>query len=241
MARVANDQQSDELDSEEERRKDEQTKLEEGEKKKGNQPGSGASTKGTNTPSGRKKLEAQRNASSTSLKRSGSPNLSEDTGNESTRKKQKKKHGTSSTLGSGINTPNGPPSRPRSPAVNSDTGASRSAATGVLKKPTAARGNDLKRPRGGGAGSGSEGDGAGSGGEMSDASRKRIKLKTSVPGSKNVSPGGSRATSPSRDANATVPAAAKSAKTSKFQVHSLHNTSLMLLIRRSRTEITHSR
>lgn len=65
------------------------------------------------------------------------------------------------------------------------------------------RSNDLKRSRIAGAGSGSDGEGAGSAGDMSDASRKRIKLITSKPGSKpgskNVSPGGSRATSPIRD------------------------------------------
>lgn len=99
-------------------------------------------------------------------------------------------------MGSGVNTPNGPPSRPRSPA-NGTVGLDANAAR--LKKPSTTRGNDLKRPRPGGAGSGSDGEGAGSGGEMSDASRKKIKLKSSQPGSKNVSPGGSRATSPNRD------------------------------------------
>lgn len=47
-------------------------------------PGSGASTKGSNTPSGSHKP--------TSKKRPGSANLSEASGNESSRKKQKKKH-----------------------------------------------------------------------------------------------------------------------------------------------------
>lgn len=140
------------------------------------------------------------------MKRSGSPNLSEASGNESSRKKQKKKHGTSSNLASGINTPNGSISRPLSPALGSDSNASRVNAAAVQKKPTTARGNEVKRPRPGGAGSGSEGEGAGSGGEMSDGSRKKIKLKSSVPGSKNVSPGGSRATSPSRDAAPTATA-----------------------------------
>ena len=89
-------------------------------------------------------------------------------------------------------------------------------ATGILKKPTTARGNELKRPRGVGAGSGSEGEGAGSGGDMSDASRKKIKLKAGLPVSRNVSPGGSRAASPSRDANAAGAAVPKAVKTSEY-------------------------
>ncbi|KAI4711618.1 hypothetical protein J4E89_004184 [Alternaria sp. Ai002NY15] len=52
----------------------------------GNVP-SGASTKGTNTPSGNHK-----SGESKSKKRPGSPNLSEASGNESSRKKHKKKH-----------------------------------------------------------------------------------------------------------------------------------------------------
>ena len=134
------------------------------------------------------------------MKRNGSPNLSEASDTEAARKRLKKKHGTSSNLASGVSTPNGPPSRPRSPAVaGTDAGTSRPNAAGPLKKPAASRGNELKRPRPGGAGSGSDGEGAASGGEMSDASRKKIKIRPGLAGSTSGSPGGSRATSPNRE------------------------------------------
>jgi hypothetical protein len=125
--------------------------------------------------------------------------MSEASGNESTRRKQKK-NGSSSNLGSGINTPNGPPSRPRSPAtLGAGLDVPNRTNLTVQRKPSSIRSGELKRPRPGGAGSGSEGEGAGSGADMSDGSRKRIKIKASQPNSRNVSPGGSRATSPSRD------------------------------------------
>ncbi|KAH8601595.1 hypothetical protein B0O99DRAFT_606985 [Bisporella sp. PMI_857] len=62
---------------------------------------SGASSKGTNTPSGRvKHVDPLRK--SKNLKRSGSPTVSESSGNESTRKKKKIKHSSQPT---GSNTP----------------------------------------------------------------------------------------------------------------------------------------
>ncbi len=165
------------------------------EKQKDGQPGSGASSKGTNTPSkSNKHLDpsSQRN-----LKRpGGSANASEASGNESSRKKQKKKH---VNFDAGTSTPNGLKSRSRSPAV--------SAAAETLNSSNPQRklsasvtnpGNDtLKRNRA--AGSGSDGEGAGSGGEMSDGSRKRIKINVKKPASStNASPDGSRSPSVER-------------------------------------------
>lgn len=74
----------------------------------GDKPISGASSVGTNTPSGRaeKHSDAMRNSQITGsgLKRPGSPNLSEASGSESSRKRVKKEA-------------NGQPSRPMSPSV----------------------------------------------------------------------------------------------------------------------------
>jgi transcription initiation factor TFIIF subunit alpha len=90
----------DETDSEAERQKEKERKEEEekkkaaeksgeqnGKAKEGEKPPSGASTKGTTTPSGPPKpMDPNKK------KRPGSPNLSEASGNESSRKKQKQKH-----------------------------------------------------------------------------------------------------------------------------------------------------
>ena len=139
--------------------------------------------------------------------------MSEASGNESTRKKHKKHHG-SSALPTGTNTPNLTVSRPMSPtsvstSVSDLTTTQNASRPGLPpRKPSAMRQtvesskaadsswrDDHKRPRGG-ARSGSEGEGAGSGGEMSDGSRKRIKLRLGVPASKVGSPTSSRAGSP---------------------------------------------
>lgn len=137
---------------------------------------SGAS--GTNTPSGRPSKHADplnRSTSTNNLKkRAGSPLNSEASGNESTRKKQKKKHPlTTAQLQSSSALQ--APSRPGSPPI-----------------PT---GKDSKIPakRRHGSGSDSEGN-AGSGGDMSDGTRKK-KLKLTM-SSNNGSPQGSRAGSP---------------------------------------------
>lgn len=143
---------------------------------------SGESSKGTNTPSDRKEK----------YRKLRSQDQSEASGNESSRRKPKK-NGISSNLVSGRNTPNG--STPRAVSPTGSSGGPKP----LINRSGSTRPNDLKRPRVGGAGSGSDGDGAGSGGDMSDASRKRIKLIISKPGSRNVSPGGSRAASPIRD------------------------------------------
>ena len=83
---------SDSEDSEEEReRLEEERKQEEARKLNGDK--SGASTKGTNTPTGRQEKRDQSKSLGASLKRPGSPDLSELSGNESSRKKVKSVNG----------------------------------------------------------------------------------------------------------------------------------------------------
>ncbi|MCJ1477214.1 hypothetical protein MMC13_005885 [Lambiella insularis] len=211
-------------DSEAEREQEEEAKREEEEKKAAAadkpKPPLDSSSRGTHAHSnrpGKHPDPLNRTASSSSLKRPGSPNLSEASGNESSRKKHKKKHALSSNLNTGISTPNGPPSRPRSPnpptssAPDSATARSSSAqpqSETIARKPSTIRLNvkpenpssapsrsDHKRPRPGAA-SGSEGETAPSGGEMSDGGRKRVKLKLTRPGSTSPTPRDSRAGSP---------------------------------------------
>ncbi|KAF2280029.1 uncharacterized protein EI97DRAFT_439114 [Westerdykella ornata] len=80
-----------ETDSETERQRakeeEERKAAEQNGKVEADKPGSGASTRGTNTPSGN-----HRPVDFNKKKRPGSPNLSEASGNESSRKKHKKKH-----------------------------------------------------------------------------------------------------------------------------------------------------
>lgn len=163
-----------EAKKEEERKKAESRTTPEKEKKKSKS--SGAS--GTNTPSGRHSKHADPLKQSTSTnnlkKRPGSPLNSEASGNESTRKKQKKKHPLTTAQPPASSTLQAP-SRPGSPPI--PTG----------KEPK----NPAKRRHG--SGSDTEGN-AGSGGDMSDGTRKK-KLKLTM-SSKNGSPQGSRAGSP---------------------------------------------
>ena len=87
-------------DSEEEReRLEEERKQEEARKLNGDK--SGASTKGSNTPTGRTEKRDSSKSLGTSLKRPGSPDLSEMSGNESSRKKAKGVNGRA------FNAPNG--------------------------------------------------------------------------------------------------------------------------------------
>ncbi|MCJ1431119.1 hypothetical protein MMC27_000470 [Xylographa pallens] len=215
----------DDSDSEAEREEEERLKKEEEDKKSSAAdktkppPSSGSSSRGTNTPSNRPNKHPDplpRTASSSSLKRPGSPNLSEASGNESSRKQhKKKKHGASSNLTTGISTPNGPPSRPHTPnpppSSAPDSTIVRSATpsqsqSDIGRKPSTIRLNlkhdnptnlpsrpENKRAR---TGAGSDSEGAGSGAEMSDGSRKRIKLKLTRPGSGSSTPRDSRAGSP---------------------------------------------
>lgn len=186
--------QSESDDTETERLKEEEAKKEEERKKAENRntpdrekkksKSSGAS--GTNTPSGRpSKHDPLKNSTSTTnlKKRAGSPLNSEASGNESSRKKQKKKHPLTTDQPQ-ISSTLQPPSRPESPPI-----------------PT---GKDTKIPakRRHGSGSDTEGN-AGSGGDMSDGTRKK-KLKLTM-SSKNGSPHGSRAGSPDLT-NGTKPA-----------------------------------
>ncbi|MCJ1392110.1 hypothetical protein MMC18_004977 [Xylographa bjoerkii] len=226
----------DDSDSEVEREEEERLKKEEEEKKASAAdkpkppPSSGSSSRGTNTPSNRPSKHPDpppRTASSSSLKRPGSPNLSEASGNESSRKQhKKKKHGLSSNLTTVISTPNVPPPRPHTPnpAPSSalDSTAARSASPSqsqseMGRKPSTIRLSlkqdnpnlpsrpENKRAR---TGAGSDSEGAGSGAEMSDGSRKRIKLKLTRPGSGSSTPRESRAGSPEIATNGTVAGAA---------------------------------
>ncbi|MCJ1405366.1 hypothetical protein MMC11_008593 [Xylographa trunciseda] len=215
----------DDSDSEAEREEEERVKKEEEEKKASAAdkskppPSSGSSSRGTNTPSNRPSKHPEplpRTASSSSLKRPGSPNLSEASGNESSRKQhKKKKHGLSSNLTTGISTPNGPPSRPHTPNLPPSSAPDSTTArpatpsqsqSDMGRKPSTIRLSlkhdsptnlpsrpENKRTR---TGAGSDSEGAGSGAEMSDGSRKRIKLKLTRPGSGSSTPRGSRAGSP---------------------------------------------
>lgn len=169
-----------ERQKEEERKKDKSTPDKPASKSK---LSSGSSSKGTNTPSRPSKHSdpLSRTASSTNLKRPGSPLGSEASGNESSRKKHKKKHHLLSSQSQLQQSNLQPPSRPTSPPVPAP---SSSTTTIPAKRP---------RPLAG-SGSDSETAVAASGNEMSDGTRKRIKLKLGMP--KNTSPGGSRGGSP---------------------------------------------
>ncbi|MCJ1306727.1 hypothetical protein MMC25_000370 [Agyrium rufum] len=209
-------------EEEEERKKKEE---EEAEEKKGiptiktTGDASGSSTKGSNTPSGRPSKHGN------GIKRTNSPTVSEASGNESSRKKQKQQHPSQSTSSSSLLQPRAasstpkpstpPVSRPRSPALSTASqpdqaqrkplsslnGTSGTAASAAL----VAKQHKRPRPVGGsgpgGAGSGSDAE-AGSGGEMSDGTRKRLKLNP--PGSKHATPQASRAQSPEAGVRAAV-------------------------------------
>ncbi|KAK0619831.1 hypothetical protein B0T14DRAFT_519981 [Immersiella caudata] len=99
---------TDSSDSDSEEEKKEEVKKEDDQKKADGKEasGSGAATKGTNTPSGKQK--AVTGTKKGALKRPGSPNLSESSGNESSRKKVKiAKAGISSRSGTPL------PGRPK--------------------------------------------------------------------------------------------------------------------------------
>lgn len=171
--------QSESEDSEVERQKEEERKKEEEKKaaqdkdkeqtkvNSGDKIPSGASSKGNTTPSGRPKHSDPLRKT---LKRPGSPNLSENSGNESSRKKAKSSLAAAQASGANISRPNSPME-----AVSS------SSAKGV---PT---GRSTPRPQAG----------AGSDGELSDAGRRPTKLRLhSAQASRAASPIGSRTASP---------------------------------------------
>jgi transcription initiation factor TFIIF subunit alpha len=209
--------QSESDDTETERLKEEERKKEEEKKPIPSDPEkgkprssphpSGISTKDAKAVSSSlgKQPDGKKTASNT-LKRSGSPNISEASGTETPRKKHKKQHLTPSQPQS-INpasTPTSPPfsqppsSAPTSEPVRSSLANSRKSSSNTLPqdglKPSKP-GAEGKRQRNH-AGSGSERDTAGSGGEGSDGARKKLMLKFSKPGSKNATPLTSRAGSP---------------------------------------------
>ncbi|KAF3480998.1 transcription initiation factor IIF subunit alpha [Arthroderma uncinatum] len=184
-------------ESELERQREEQKKLDEDPKRKENQSDkpSGSSTKGTNTPSGRHKhSDPLKRAQAAARKRPGSPNLSDASGTDTSRKKPKNKH-----LSTQLSTSQ-PASRPISPApqgqrkVSGANNANDGSSTGQ------AAAGAKKRIRNGPARAGSASDverAAASGAEMSDGTlSKRLKLNMQGVKSKAGTPMGSRAGSP---------------------------------------------
>ncbi|KAI9641028.1 transcription factor IIF subunit tfg1 [Ciborinia camelliae] len=168
----------------------------------------GTSSKGNNTPSGRPK-HTDPMKKSKSLKRAGSPNLSESSGDESSRKKHKKKH-VGSSQATGTSTPI-PGSRPMSPTPSSQPLLGQTQTKSSIVK-MSVNPSDLSRisstpPNPQGATS----DGEATGGEMSDgAVAKKKKITLRIGGSPTASrPGspanGSRAGSPAQAAEPIAP------------------------------------
>jgi len=210
-----------------------------GKEREGDKIGSGASSKGTNTPSGRKKQVDVLNhrLPGNILKRPSSPNLSDASGNESSRpgKKIKKSHsgikGTSTPLTtSQTSEPIGMPhhfqksntiSHPTShkpPAINHPF--PKPSLTSVLtdvdsysRQPsiTTATGDQLNRKLSAIGGAGSDSEGA------TDPNRSGFKLRLKLgSGSANGTPRGSRPSSPApaTQARATTPSRTGSRATS---------------------------
>lgn len=185
---VANEIQSSE-DSETEKLKEEERKAEEEKNKK--EPA--ASSKGNSTPSSRHKHtdSFKKSAAAANRKRFGSPNISDASGTDTSRKKGKGKPSTSQQ----------PISRPMSPTVSSPGAVGPARDVSVPRSVADSTQVGKKRVRNvlpGGAGSGSEADaGAGSGGEMSESGKtKKIKLNPPSTTPRNATPQGSRVGSP---------------------------------------------
>ncbi|KAH0543710.1 hypothetical protein FGG08_002026 [Glutinoglossum americanum] len=189
---------SDSDSSEEERRKEEEAKKEEEKKatlekekskaKDGEKLPSGASSKGTNTPSGRNKTsDLLKLKSSSTLKRPGSPNLSEASGTESSKKKKKhKKHGSSSQ-----DTGTSPPSPVPMPSAPTQLGQPRkSSVVSLAIDPAKLQEVTSAPPRPSRANAGSNSDG-----ETTDGGVSR-KIKFRLGSATSPSPTGSRAGSP---------------------------------------------
>ncbi|KAG4423869.1 hypothetical protein IFR04_003014 [Cadophora malorum] len=149
---------------------------------------SGASSKGTSTPSGRPK-HSDPLKKVKSLKRPGSPNLSESSGNESSRKKLKKKH--QSSRASGTSTPI-PGSRPMSPEPAGSQSPRKSSIVKLTVNPNKVSNIQSAPPNPSPVRSGAASDGEATGGEMSDGGRKKKAIKLRF----NNTPNGSRAGSP---------------------------------------------
>lgn len=209
--------QSESDDTETERLKEEERKKEEEKKPIPSDPEKGKTTLSSHS-SGTSMKAAKTLASATgkhadrkktapnALKRPGSPNLSEASGTETSRKKHKKlqvPHSQSQPIKPVSRSASPPPPQPPSSAPTSESnrivqGKSRNSTSAAHSadglKPSKPRA-DGKRQRSY-AGSGSERDTAGSAGEGSDGARKKLMLKFSKSGSKNVTPLTSRAGSP---------------------------------------------
>ncbi|KAL8869132.1 MAG: hypothetical protein Q9174_004499, partial [Haloplaca sp. 1 TL-2023] len=172
---------------EEEKQKAEDKKGDASDREKSKAGKTSKTPSGANTPSGRPSKHANggltKVASANNLKRAGSPNASDLSGNESarSRKKVKKQHLAPPTT----STTSKPPSRPMSPEHPLISSASQRPSS------TAPENLNNKRARAD-AGSGSEMSGA----EGSDGARKKQKLKLRMSASPKQSPNGSRAVSP---------------------------------------------
>ncbi|TAQ84441.1 hypothetical protein B7494_g7237 [Chlorociboria aeruginascens] len=198
---------------------------------------SGTSTKGTNTPSGRPKHVDSLKASK-SLKRPGSPNLSESSGNESSRKKHKKKHHTSRPPGSSTPIPGSRPMSPAPSVPQPAPGQSPRKSSIIKLNLSSSKLSDIQStppnpsPTNGGAMS----DGEGTGGEMSDGAggkKKKIKLRLggqSPTGSRSGTPvqgrigsiaTGSRAGSPASQEPIPTGPQAQSPSTGPIQPHEI--------------------
>jgi len=168
---------------------------------------SAISSSGANTPSGRKEKISgtaseregvlKKSASSKSLKRPGSPNLSDASGTDvSSRKKKLKSRHLVSTQ------PTPQPSRPMSPAnVSSSSGL-------PTLEPSSAATMKLGKKRGPGSGSDTDILSDRDGGVISDASRaRRLKLKMSASPSATVT-GGTGTPQPASRAGSPAPRSA---------------------------------
>jgi transcription initiation factor TFIIF subunit alpha len=193
---VANSNQSDDDTSDEEKQKEIDKKKDEEAKNKAKAESklpSGASSKGTNTPSGRPK-HTDPLKKPKGLKRPGSPGLSESSGNESSRKKHKKKHQPSQQA-TGTSTPL-PGSRQISPAPTSQPASGQSPRKSSIIKlnVNASKLSEIQSapPNPSPVMGGSMSDGEATGAEMSDGGQKK-KIKLRIGGR---SPGGSRAGTP---------------------------------------------
>ncbi|ESZ97938.1 hypothetical protein SBOR_1661 [Sclerotinia borealis F-4128] len=196
------DTSDEEKQKEIDKKKDEEAKA----KLKAEAKPSGTTSKGNNTPSGRPK-HTDPMKKSKSLKRPGSPNLSESSGNESTRKKHKKKH-IGSSQPTGTSTPI-PGSRPMSPTPSSQPPPGQAQRKSSIVK-ISVNPSELSRissmpPNPQGATS----DGEATGGEMSDgAGGKKKKITIRMGGSPTASQPGSPAPGRSNGSRGGSPAQA---------------------------------
>jgi len=182
------DTSDDEKQAEIDRKKDEEAK---NKAKAESKLPSGASSKGTNTPSGRSKHV---DALKRSNKRSGSPNISESSGNESSRKKKKMKHSSRPT-GKGTSTPG---SRSMSPVPSSSApapGQTPRKSSIVKLSVNSTKLSDIQSvvPNPSPTNASQMSDGEATGGETSDGGSKRKKIKLRIGGASGAN---SRAGSP---------------------------------------------